>query len=179
MALSIPVTPFIGSVFRHIAGGTVNRDPLDFRWAGRQQGNRWNTPEQPTLYTAGELGVLIAEWGRSFRPGYPDELTANPSHRNVFRYQFRLEAVADLREPAICDALGMPDPPHRYLDTEVTSWTASRLRTETAAQAILVPSMAFLDDLSRWNLVVFLEKVADDTTMWITAVTPGGPLHWQ
>jgi hypothetical protein len=44
---------------------------------------------------------------------------------------------------------------------------------------MLVPSVAFLDDFTRWNLVVFLEEVAGDTSLWITSVTPGGPLHWN
>jgi hypothetical protein len=104
---------------------------------------------------------------------------ANPVHRGVFRYQLRLDAVIDLRDSVNCDALGMPEHPARYMNPEIATWAASKLRKDTPAQAMLVPSVAFLDDFTRWNLVVFLEKVAGDTSSWITSVVPGGPLHWN
>jgi hypothetical protein len=44
---------------------------------------------------------------------------------------------------------------------------------------MLVPSIAFLDDLTRWNLVVFLDKMPKETDSWITHVERVGPLSWE
>lgn len=44
---------------------------------------------------------------------------------------------------------------------------------------MLVPSIAFLDDLTRWNLVVFLEKLPTDSASWIHRTEYIGPLRWR
>jgi hypothetical protein len=46
---------------------------------------------------------------------------------------------------------------------------SSGLRRTTSAEGLLVPSVAFLDDASRWNLVLFLEKLAQDLPRFMTA----------
>jgi hypothetical protein len=57
--------------------------------------------------------------------------------------------------------------------------TATLVRATTSANAILVPSIAFLDDLTRWNLVVFLDTLPVDTSTWITRTEYVGPLRWR
>ena len=56
-------TPWIGTAYRHVAAAN-DRNVLDFRFAGQQANNRWNDQGQPTLYLAGDPGILIAECGR-------------------------------------------------------------------------------------------------------------------
>lgn len=65
MALSAHLRSWSGTALRHIPAG-VRFDVLDFRFAGRGADNRWNKPGHPTLYLAGDEGVIIAERGRRF-----------------------------------------------------------------------------------------------------------------
>ena len=166
--------PWVGSALRHIRADP-NRDVLDFRLVGSQRGNRWNEPPNPTLYMAGDPGVLVAEWGRHLG-NYSEIVTIK---RDVYRLHLALRAVLDLRDTQVIESLALKHSPDWYVDTTLTRLVARRIRTTTRAQAMLVPSIAFLDDLTRWNLVVFLEKVPGDQQTWITRVDRIGPLSWQ
>lgn len=57
--------------------------------------------------------------------------------------------------------------------------SVARIRGELSAQAMLVPWIAFLDDLTRWNLVIFLDKLPANPPDWIHRVEPLGPLRWR
>ena len=85
-----------------------------------------------------------------------------------------VDALVDLRDPAVHHALSLHNAPHCFLDKDVARSTAQFLRRTTPARALLVPSMAFLDDLERWVLVVFLDKLPADPSRFITAVEPAG-----
>lgn len=52
--------------------------------------------------------------------------------------------------------------------------TAQFLRELTPAEALFVPSMAFLDQPGTWVLVVFLDKLPADLRSFISAVAPEG-----
>jgi RES domain-containing protein len=67
------LTPWVGSALRHIRTGS-RRDVLDFSLVGSKIGNRWNEPHDPTLYVAGDISVLVAEWGRHLE-SYSDHHT--------------------------------------------------------------------------------------------------------
>lgn len=47
----------------------------------------------------------------------------------------------------------------------------------TAAQATVVPSVAMLDTLDRWNLVLFLEKLPADPRLFIAGVRRAGSVY--
>ncbi|MDQ3542133.1 MAG: RES family NAD+ phosphorylase, partial [Chloroflexota bacterium] len=144
--------PWLGTAYRHIPSGG-NRDVLDFRHAGRQPDNRWNASGEPTLYLAGDPGILIAEWGRHFPVVFDDALQPVTVERTVFRLSLRLQRVVDLRShAAVKHAVTSP----WFLDRDVTRAVARSVRAAGTAQALIVPSIAFLDDLTRWNLVVFI-----------------------
>lgn len=164
-----PHFPWISAAYRHI-NATRDADVLDFSYAGLFPRNRWNVPGQPTLYLAGDIGVAISEWGRQFPSSYPDG-AIQPVQREMFRLHLRLDAVVDLRATAalrtLRDATGMDD----FRDVNVARAVATSVRVQSRIQAMLVPSIAFLDDLTRWNLVVFLEKLPRDTAGWITRST--------
>lgn len=172
-----PHFPWISAAYRHI-NATRDADALDFSYAGLFPRNRWNVPGQPTLYLAGDIGVAISEWGRQFPSSYPDG-AIQPVQREMFRLHLRLDAVVDLRATAalrtLRDATGMDD----FRDVNVARAVAISVRVQSRIQAMLVPSIAFLDDLTRWNLVVFLEKLPRDTAGWITLVDHVGPLSWK
>jgi RES domain-containing protein len=169
--------PWSGAALRHIPADSPF-GVLDFRFAGRGADNRWNEPGQPTLYLAGDEGVLIAEWGRHFATNRTDRLRQLTVQRSVYRLDLSLDHVLDVRDRAVCAALALDTAPSCFLDRGVARATAHFVRSATATQALLVPSLGFLDDLERWCLVVFLEKLSPDPLDFIASVTPRGPLRW-
>lgn len=176
-ALEESLTPWIGSGIRHI-NAARDRDVLDFSHAGVYGNNRWNSAGEPTLYLAGDVGVAIAEWGRRFPVSF-NENALQPAVREVYRLHLRLSSVLDLRLQMVMAELVGSQTPDVFSNVDIARAVANRVRTTTRAQAMLVPSIAFLDDLTRWNLVVFLEKVPREQQAWITKVERVGPLSWD
>jgi RES domain-containing protein len=171
------IQPWIGSGYRHIRqGGSQNI--LDFQFAGMGIDNRWNKQGSPTLYLAGDRGVVVAEWGRHLGIEYAPD-TPMIAQRTVFRLTIRLDSAMDLRAELNVEALGVTWSPTWFLDGEMTLGLAERIREESTAQAIIVPSIAFVDDLTRWNLVVFLKKVPADTKKWTVKTESIGRLQWS
>jgi RES domain-containing protein len=166
-----------GSALRHIPAESPY-DVLDFRFAGRGADNRWNASGSPTLYLAGDEGVLIAEWGRHFATNRSTQLQQLTVERRAFRLDLAIDRVLDVRNDAVCHALSLDNAPACFADIDVARATAHFVRRTTDAQALLAPSMGFLDDLDRWCLVLFLEKLPPDPRSFIASVTPCGPLRW-
>lgn len=176
---SFRMTSWVGPALRHVSAHS-NRDILDFQFAGMGKVNRWNLPGTRTLYLAGDRGVLIAEWGRHLDPRFPEDIvSASFAQRDVYQLQVRLDRILDLRDPEVASSLGLIDVPQSFLNIDRTRLAAHMVRSTTNAQGMLVPSVAFLDDMTRWNLVVFLEKMPTETYSWITEVKKIGPLHWR
>jgi RES domain-containing protein len=170
------VQPWHGTAFRHIPAGS-RFGVLDTRFAGLAKDNRWNDPGDPTLYAASDVGVAVAEFGRHMaeerdRAGAPGG-GRRVQERAVYRLDVRLAALLDLRTPRVRSALGLRGGARRFLDVAVARATANYVRRTTSAQALLVPSVAFLDDPARWNLVLFLEKLSADLSQIVTATYDG------
>ncbi len=166
-----------GDALRHIPAGSPF-EVLDFRFAGLGAENRWNDPGQPTLYLAGDAGVLIAELGRHFAIDRAPTLRQATVERTVFTLRLSIEHVLDLREARTLASLSLEDAPGCFTDRELARATARFVRSTTRAQALLVPSTGFLDDLDRWCLVLFLDKLPSVPGAFITSVTPHAPLRW-
>lgn len=169
--------PWSGTAFRHLLAG-ARYDLLDFRYAGRAADNRWNAAGEPTLYLAGDVGVAIAEFARHLAVDRAPALASVAAARTVYRLAVRVERLLDLREPAAWAALSLENAPFCFADKSVARATAQFLRRTTAAQGLLVPSVAFLDDLDRWVLALFLEKLPAESATFIPAVAVEGPLRW-
>lgn len=167
-----------GPLFRHLPAAPES-DPLDFQFAGAGRTNRWNTPGQPTLYLAGDEGVMIAEWGRHFAIDRSPELERRAVERAMFRFEESLDHVLDLREQAVLDVLQVGGAPGCFADIDVARATASFVRSLTPAQAILAPPMAFPDDPARFVMALFLKKLPADTGRFIHAVTAADVLRWE
>ena len=157
-----------GVAFRHIPAGS-HFNVLDTRFAGLAADNRWNAPGEPTLYLAGDLGVALAEYARHLRDDVGMAGAPLVHERAVYQIEVRLEAVLDVRDARVRSAIGLHGGPRRFLDRAVARATAHFLRTTTPAHGLLVPSVAFLDDPARWNLVVFLEKLPADPASYMRA----------
>lgn len=175
MSLSSRLVPWRGDAYRHIPAG-AQFDVLDFRFAGRGRDHRWNESGHPTLYLAGDEGVLIAEWGRHFAVDRAPELRSLARERAVYRLSLEIERLIDLRDPEVWRSLSLTDAPVCFASTRVARATARFIRDTTAAQALLVPSIGFLDQLDRWCLVLFLEKLPEPAR-FISGVTPCGLLQ--
>jgi hypothetical protein len=93
--------------------------------------------------------------------------------RAVFELNVHVDRLLDLRQAPARAALGLHGGGRRFLDAEVARATATFIRRTTEAESLLVPSMAFLDDPIRWNVVLFLEKLPRDLHEFIS-VTPAG-----
>jgi RES domain-containing protein len=167
------LVPWSGSAYRHIPAG-AQADVLDFRALGWSADNRWNFLGERTLYLASDRAVAIAEFGRHYREDTSAGLQAPMVPRQIYRLQIEIQHLLDLRDPALLELLAIDSPPYRLLDRRVARAIAHYLRFVTAAQAILVPSVAFLDDVTRWVGVLFLEKLPDDPGAFVTAVEPAG-----
>ena len=178
MAIDAWLAPWSGVAYRHIAMGSPY-GVLDFRFAGLGQDNRWNEPGEPTLYLAGDIGVVIAELGRHFRHDRDPSLASALVERTVYRLELELDRVLDLRDVDVCRAIGLQDTPVCFLDRDVARATARYLRRTTPTQAILAPSVATLDQPGRWNLVLFLEKLPADAARFVRSVHVEGPLRWR
>jgi len=166
------IRPWGGVGIRHIPSNSPY-GVLDTRFAGRVGDNRWNQAGDPTFYIASDRSVALAEFARHFRERQNPTLASAAIERAVFELDVQLRAVLDLREPSVRTALGLHGGSQRFLDTQVARATANFVRRTTPAEALLVPSVAFLDDSARWNLVLFLEKLPPDLNDFIH-VTPVG-----
>ena len=112
-------------------------------------GNRWSADGEPTLYLAGDAGIALAEVGRHWSP------SDGPSR--LWQVRVELAAAIDLRDEATRTAVGVPSDPGWFLDRELCQEVGSRLRRLRRCDGLIVPSVAFLDDRSRWNAVVFID----------------------
>lgn len=177
MALCSFLAPWSGAALRHIPAGSPY-GVLDFRFAGIGADNRWNEEGEPSLYLAGDEGILIAEWGRNFATIRTPQLEQRIIERSVFKLELAFDAVLDLRRSDVCQALSLKDAPLCFMDIATARATARFVRATTAAQALLVPSVGFLDNLARWCMVVFLEKLPSDPATFVVSVTSGESLRW-
>ncbi len=123
--------------------------------------NRWSGSDEPTVYLSGDPGVAITELGRHW--GEREQPTA------IWALKVDLAATIDLRDPAANGEFGLPDDPRWILDLEVCRAIAAGIRERGECDGIIVPSAAFVDDPSRWNLVVFVERLRTDVDTAIQA----------
>lgn len=156
--------PWTGRVYRHVPD-IPNVDPLDFSWAGVDPDNRWNDPGVPAVYLTGTERTAVAEWARHLEtsPLGP----ARRRQRVLFTLECALDEVVDLRSATVLAALGVTEPsPAWVLDKVACREVARAIRSVPTIQGFLVPSMAFLDDSSHWNLIVYADRIEGAISAW-------------
>src|SRR3954452_10655947 len=156
--LSGYIQSWTGKGCRHIPDGSPF-GVLDTKYSSRARENRWNQQGEPTLYLASDHGVLIAEFARHLHDQRTEEIGRATLSRRIFDVDLSVEHVLDLRDPNVCAAMSLSDAPHCFLDREVARATAGFLRRTTEVEALLLPSVAFLDQLERWVMAIFLDKL--------------------
>lgn len=169
------IQPWSGFAVRHIpAAPDASVDVYDFRYSGRSQENRWNIAGEPTLYLAKDKDVALAEYARHFEVDRTPGLAAKTHRRQVYRFQVRLDATLNLCHPPVWAALSLRDAPDCFKDRAVARAVAHFVRHTTSTQAIFVPSLAFLDNLDQWCLVLFLERLPGDPRTFLPTVEDDG-----
>jgi len=157
-SLTDRIGPWTGSAFRHIPAD-AGYDIRDLRFAGRRSGGRWHWQGQPTLYLASDAAVAIAEFARHLAVDRGGRAT--PARRAVYELGVKLERTVDVRDRAVLRLIGREDAPDCWLDPRISRAVATFFRDSLPVQALLVPSVAFLDDPARFNVVCFLENLPD------------------
>jgi hypothetical protein len=74
----------------------------------------------------------------------------------------KLNHTLNLCDRLCWQKLSLTDAPNCFLDQKIARATAQFVRQTTMVEAIFVPSMVFLDQMDKWVLVVFLEKLPMD-----------------
>jgi len=175
VSLRDKIVSWSGAAYRHLPETvTQAADVLNFSYAGRSSGNRWNVKGEPTLYLAGDVEMALAEWSRHFVENTNPVLAPVPVRRTVWRLSLAIPRVLDMRDGDIWTELNLTNAPHCFLDLTIAQTVGGYLRRITDAQALLVPSVAMLDRLDRWNLVLFLDKLPADPRQFVTQIQNTG-----
>ena len=152
--MSLRIEPWRGAAFRHVPKGAW---PLDTTRAGLVRG-RWNVPGQPTQYLASSREVAAAEWLRHLEDaGLAVGVPVPP--RDLYEVALNLQRTIDFRDGANQIQLSIDDMSKLVLDPVAARALATFVRTALDAEAIWVPSVAFLDRLDQGNLVIFLDRL--------------------
>jgi RES domain-containing protein len=147
--VSLRIEPWRGTTFRHVPKGAR---PLDTSRAGLARG-RWNLPGEPTHYLASSREVAATEWLRHLEDaGLSAGVPVPP--RDLYEVTVSLERTIDFRDGANQAQLSK-----LVLDPGAARAFATFVRSALDAEAIWVPSVAFLDNQDQGNLVIFLERL--------------------
>lgn len=111
--------------------------------------NRWNAEGEATIYLSGDAALALIEAGR-----HPEDLQASS---RLYRVELRLPRALDIRRADVRTALDLPSDPAWTLDRERTRAVGGRVRALGACEGLLVPSAGALDQVERWNAVVFAD----------------------
>ena len=90
-------------------------------------------------------------------------------------WELKLKRILDLCDANVYSAFSNTS--DEFKDIKVARSIAALLRNVFQVEAIFAPSMSFLDDLSKWCLVVFLEKVPSDVGQFILDIEARGFLE--
>ena len=140
--------PFCGSAAVGLQGDAA----WDARGLITDDANRWSERGEPTVYLATDIAVALAELARHLSPGDGNV------EGSIWTMAVDLAAVVDLRDPRVRRRLSVSGGRTWALDPSTCRTVAHGLRRHRV-QAILVPSVAFLDRPDRGNLILFAEHL--------------------
>lgn len=157
MSLRDFVRPWAGVGYRHTPAGAT-RTILDDTYIGRASTNRWSQAGTPTYYFASDLGIVVAEYARHIASELPAGAPERQA-RSLWSVEINLDRALDLRDPQKVGAMGTGPIKDWILDLDATQASATYLRAQVDIQALIVPSVAFLDRLDRFNVVVYRDRI--------------------
>lgn len=162
MALRRLVAPWSGDLLRHRPAGSI-RSVLEDTYLGQVDGNRWSARGIRTYYFAHDRGVIEAEHARHVAADLPSGHTER-LERDVFRVAVALERVLDLTDGRVVAGMGAAPINDWILSVPKTQAVGSYLLSQLPGlQGLIVPSVAFLDDHDRCNVVVFRDAIDPGT----------------
>ena len=162
MALDSLQRAWSGIGLRHVPTGATH-GILDATHAARSRRNRWNEAGTPTFCFASDIAVVVAEFARHIQAELPDGEPERQA-RDVWRVPISLGRLIDVRDPATSASIGLSKIDDWIGDIDRTQATARYVRQHADVQGLLVPSMGFLDDAARWNVVVYLDRIDPQAT---------------
>jgi RES domain-containing protein len=112
--------------------------------------DRWGVPGEKTVYLASDTGVALAEYARHW--------DAESRACRIVQLHLSPVSVLDLRTRAVRAAVGL-DQPDALLDRARTRRLSRDARALGRSQGLIVPSVAFLDEDDRYNVVLFPERL--------------------
>lgn len=162
----VGLATYRGPAFCHVPADA----PLDLSKLAESDGDddRWNAPGQPTIYLALDVAVALAEYAR--------HVTSDDARR-LLRFDVRLDGVADLRHRHERADNGHDGPPVELADRAVARRVAASARSDSSCRGLIVPSIAFPDDPSRGNLVVFADRLPAALADWLGPPTTVGQVE--
>ncbi len=166
MSLTGYIKSWDGYAIRHIPK-IANHNVYDFSYCALSRNNRWNVQGEPTLYLAKGKDVATGEFARHFSDNRSQALAKKIQRRQIWQFTVRLNRTLNLCDLKVCSALSLTDAPYCFKDKRVARSTANFLRSSLKIDAIFVPSMVFLDDLSKWCLVIFLENLPKNSDKFL------------
>jgi RES domain-containing protein len=118
--------------------------------------DRWSRADEPTVYLASDPGVALGELARH-----------HPRDEHRMRHRIvalrprpgALRGLVDLRDHAIDQVLGLPPAATWCVDRKLARDVAALLREDPRHRGLIVPSMAFMDQPSRCNVVLFADRL--------------------
>ncbi|HET7473906.1 MAG TPA: RES family NAD+ phosphorylase [Candidatus Limnocylindrales bacterium] len=116
--------------------------------------DRWSDGARPTAYLAGDRLTAVAEYVRHARAG------GSRLARDIVQLELRPTRVLDFRRDDVREALGPRSAPSACLDRSIAQDLGRDVRGLGLVEGIVVPSMAFLDQPDRYNVVLFVEALA-------------------
>jgi RES domain-containing protein len=127
-------------------------EPFDHAALVSTAPNRWNDGGTAAVYLAGDVGLALVEAGRHLA-----EEPGSATTRAIWRAEIRAPGIVDLRgavhaRPGARDGLWL-------LDRARCRRAAAELLLDQGVMGLVVPSVGSLDDPSRWNLVLFVERL--------------------
>ena len=165
-----------GYAIRHIPDIASNK-VYDLSYCALSRDNRWNVQGEPTLYLAKDKAVATGEFARYFSENRSQALAKKILRRQIWRFRVKLNRTLNLCDLKVCNALSLADAPYCFKDKRVARSTANFLRNALKVDAIFVPSMVFLDDLSKWCLVIFLENLPENASEFLPKAQKHGHLE--
>ena len=152
--MSLRIEPWRGTTFRHVQKGAR---PLDTSRAGLARG-RWNLPGEPTHYLASSREAAAAEWLRHLEDMGLSAGDPVPP-RDLHDVTVSLQRTIDFRDGDNQAQLSIDDMSKLVLDPVAARALGTFVRSALDAEAIWVPSVAFLDRRDQGNLVIFVERL--------------------
>jgi RES domain-containing protein len=176
LSLTAYIKSWDGYAVRHIPD-IVGNEVYDFSYCALAKNNRWNVQGEPTLYLAKDKAVAAGKFARHFSENRSQALAKKIQRRQIWRFKVRLNRTLNLCDLKVCKALSLADAPFCFKDKRVSRSTANFLRSSLKVDAIFVPSMVFLDDLSKWCLVIFLENLPQNPTEYLPETQKHGHIE--